>query len=366
MTVPFLDTTRDIERYRDEYLLAARRVLDSGAFSLGPAVQGFEEAFSLYLGVHYAIGVSGGTMALYAALLSLGIGRGDEVIVPSNTFIATAEAVVMTGAKPVFCDVPENSFLVDVEHMESVRSAKTKAVIVVHLYGQAVSMNSVLAWAKEWHLRVVEDCAQAHGAVMGGKRVGSFGDVGCFSFYPTKNLGSLGEGGAAVTDDAEIMTHIKAVRCHGIIKVKYQHDVMGTNLKMAGLQGAFLSLKLGRLDEANARRREIACRYREAFAGLPILLPEDTGDSHVYYQFVLKTDQRDRLLQFLKDRKIGAGIYYPVPCHLQPSMRAYSKGMGQCPNAERHAEEVLSLPMFPELTNAEVEEVTNVVRSFFV
>lgn len=365
MGVPLIDTKRDAARYRNEYLAEAARIIDSGSYGLGPEVEAFEKEFAAYLGVKHVVGVNGGTEALYASFLALGIGPGDEVIVPTNSFIATAEAVVMTGATPVFCDVIQGTHLLDSGTCERLVNKKTKAIAPVHLYGLACDMDAVLAFAKKHKLAVVEDACQAHGAFWNGKRVGSFGITGCFSFYPTKNLGALGEGGAVSTNDDSIAEKLKAIRLHGIMKEKYRHDIFGTNLKMEALQAAFLRKRLGRLDAANARRREIAKKYREGFIGLPVSFPADFGDRHVYHWFILDTDHREALMKFLSEKGIGNGIHYPLPIHLQPSMERYGGKKGDCPEAEAVTSRIVSLPIFPELTDEEADQVIAAVKEFF-
>ena len=365
MAVPLIDTKRDAQAHREEYLSATARILDSGSFSLGPEVEAFEKEFAAFLGVKHVVGVNGGTEALYASFLALGIGPGDEVIVPTNSFIATAEAVMMAGAKPVFCDVDQATHLLDLGTCRRLVNKKTKAIVPVHLYGLACDMDAVMAFAEKYGLKVVEDAAQAHGAMWNGKRVGSFGVTGCFSFYPTKNLGAIGEGGAVSTNDDAIAEMLRAIRLHGIMKEKYRHDIFGTNLKMEALQAAFLRLRLGRLDAANARRREIAGAYRAGFAGLPVSFPGDFGDRHVYHWFILDTDHRESLMKFLTERGIGNGIHYPLPIHLQPSMSIWGGKTDDCPEAEAVTSRIVSLPIFPELTDDEVAQVVSAVREFF-
>jgi dTDP-4-amino-4,6-dideoxygalactose transaminase/glycosyltransferase involved in cell wall biosynthesis len=363
--VPLIDLRRDVQSHRAEYIEAACRVIDSGAYSLGPEVEAFEKEFASYLGTKHAVGVNGGTEALYASFLALGIGPGDEVIMPANSFIATAEAAVMAGARPVFCDIDPGTHLLDLEACRKLINARTKVIVPVHLYGLVCDMDAVTEFAASHGLKIVEDACQAHGAIRNGRRAGSFGATGCFSFYPTKNLGALGEGGAVATDDDVLAERLRAIRLHGIIKEKYRHDIFGTNLKMEALQAAFLRLRLPRLDAANARRRQIAALYRRGFAGLPVVFPDDSGERHAYHCFILETDARDALKDFLTDRGIGCGIHYPIPMHLQPSMAAYISSDIACPNAERMSGCILSLPVFPELKDEEVEAVIRAVGSFF-
>jgi dTDP-4-amino-4,6-dideoxygalactose transaminase/glycosyltransferase involved in cell wall biosynthesis len=365
MGVPLIDTKRDAQRYRDEYLAEAGRIIDSGSFSLGPEVEAFEKEFAAYLGVKHVIGVNGGTEALYASFLALGIGPGDEVILPTNSFIATAEAVMMAGAKPVFCDIDQATHLLDLGTCQRLINDKTRAIVPVHLYGLACDMDAVQAFAEKHRLAVVEDACQAHGAYWKDKRVGSYGVTGCFSFYPTKNLGAIGEGGAISTNDDAMAEKLRAIRLHGIMKEKYRHDIFGTNLKMEALQAAFLRKRLGRLDAANARRREIAKKYREGFAGLSVSFSGDFENRHVYHWFILDTRERDALMKYLAERGIGCGIHYPLPIHLQPSMSRWGGKKGDCPEAESVASRIVSLPIFPELTDEEVAQVIAVVRDFF-
>lgn len=377
MAVPFVDLKRDAAIHRDEYLAITARVIDSGVFSLGPEIEAFEKVFAAYLGVKHAVGVNGGTSALLASYLALGIGPGDEVIMPANTFIATAEPVALIGATPVFCDVDAKTHLLDLASCERLVTARTKAIVPVHLYGRVAPMDDVLAFAKKHGLTVIEDAAQAHGAVLNGRKAGSFGDAGCFSFYPTKNLGALGEGGAVVANDDALAERVRAIRLHGIMKEKYRHDILGMNLKMEGLQGAFLASRLTRLDAKNVRRREIAARYRVGLGNV-VACPADpsapavgrpplragSGEAHAYHLFVVTTDHRDALAAHLKSRGIGTGVHYPAPVHLNPAFSRYGRP-GQCPVAEANAKRILSLPMFPEMTDAEVDEVVAAVRSFF-
>ncbi len=366
MSVPLVDVKREVARYRETYLEATTRVFDSGIFSLGPEVQTFEHLFAYFLKIPHAVGVNGGTLALYAACLALDIGQGDEVIVPANSFIATAEAVVMSGATPRFCDVDPVSHLLDLTSAERLVTPQTRAIIPVHLYGQMVDMVPLMAFARAHGLRVIEDVAQAHGASRHDQRAGIFGDMGCFSFYPTKNLGALGEAGAIVTHDENLAYALRAIRVHGCGKEKYHHERFGSNLKMEALQAAYLSLRIPRLLENNARRRAIADRYRQAFQDLPLGVPQDTGLAHVYHLFVVTTDRRDALQAHLQKWGIGTGIHYATPIHLQPSFARWGGKPGDCPIAEATAHTLLSLPMFPELQDAEVEEVIAAVRAFFV
>jgi dTDP-4-amino-4,6-dideoxygalactose transaminase len=361
--IPLVDLKRDVAVHREAYLALTARVLDSGVFSLGPEVEAFERSAADYFGTGFAVGVSSGTMALYGALLALDIAPGSEVLVPASTFVASAEAIVMAGFRPVFCDVDEATGLLDLADASVRVTPNTAVVMPVHLYGRAQGMDAVMAFASAHGLKVVEDASQAHGATWRGRRVGSWGDAGCFSCYPTKNLGALGEGGFVTMSDPVFAENVKAVRLHGIKKVKYQHDRFGSNLKMEALQGAFLAHKLSRLEAANTRRRVIAARYVEALQGLDLGLPEVGPEmGHVFHLFVVQSDRRDALKAHLEARGIGCGIHYPVPVHRQPAFSAFA---ADCPRAEKMASRILSLPMFPELADAEVDEVVAAVRSFY-
>lgn len=365
MSVPFIDLKREIAVNRDAYLAIAARVIDSGVFRQGPETEAFENAFAHYLGVKHVIGVSDGTDAIYAACLALGIGPGDEVIVPANSFVATATGVRMTGARPVFADCDPETFLIDLVSADKLVTSKTKAIIVVHLYGLMADMDSIVAWAGQKGIAVIEDAAQAHGARdMQERRAGSLGDIACFSFYPTKNLGALGEAGAVATNRDDLADEIRAIRVHGSRAERYKHDRFGMNLNMDALQAAFLHNRLTRLDDAIARRHLIAGRYNQAFANLPLQLPGNVGGRHVFHLYVIATDRRDELKRHLESRGIGTAIHYPIPI---PDHDAYA-GYGSAetyPQAARQALRILSLPLFPEMTLAEVDEVIAAVTSFF-
>jgi dTDP-3-amino-3,4,6-trideoxy-alpha-D-glucose transaminase len=365
MAVPFIDLTREIAAHRDAYLAIAARVIDSGVFRQGPEVDGFEQDFASYIGVKHAIGVSDGTDAIYAACLALNIGADDEVIVPANSFVASATGVRMTGARPVFADCDAKTFLIDLASAEKLITPKTKAIVVVHLYGLMADMDAVLTWAKQKNLLVIEDSAQAHGARdEKGRMAGSLGDVGCFSFYPTKNLGAFGEAGAVVTNRDDVANELRAIRVHGSRAERYKHDRFGMNLNMDALQGGFLRERLTRLDAAVARRRDIATRYNQAFASLPLQCPADVSPRHAFHLYVVVTDRRDELKQHLQSKGIGSAVHYPIAI---PDQEAYAEFCvpGACPNASTQAGRILSLPLFPEMTDVEVDEVIAAVTSFY-
>lgn len=366
MPVPFIDlkreTLRDLARFQE----AAERVLKSGVYSLGAEVTAFENAYADYLGVKHVVAVNGGTLALYAVLLAAGIGRGDEVIVPANSFIASAEAIVMTGATPVFCDVDSQTDLLDEHDAMSRATPRTKAIMPVHLYGRMMDLSRLTIWARERGVIIVEDACQAHGASVAGKMAGTVGDAGCFSFYPTKNLGALGEGGAIATNDDRLAERLRGIRVHGCTKEKYRHDLFGTNLKMDSLQGAFLSIKLEGLSQANGRRQEIACLYEKGLSDTPLRLPvSPSNGAHVYHLYVVKCDEREKLQQHLASKGIQTAIHYPLPIHKQTPFKAFVPASCVLPQAERLANTILSLPLFPLMTDSEVEEVIGAVREYY-
>lgn len=366
MPVPFLDLRAQYETIKNELDAAMREVIHSSAFALGPAVEAFERSFASYCGIRHCVGVNSGTAALTLLLRAYGIGKGDEVITVANTFFATVEAILHVGATPVLIDCEESTALMDVESIEAAITKKTKSIIPVHLYGQCADMEAINAIAKKSRLIVIEDACQAHGALCKGKKAGNFGDSAIFSFYPGKNLGAFGEAGAVVTNDAEIAKTIRVLRDHGQSK-KYHHDAVGWNERMDGIQGAVLSMKLKHLDAWNAKRREHAKKYREHLVGCgDIQFFETRKDAeHIYHLFVIRTSKRDALQKHLKERSIDTGIHYPIPIHLLEAMKDYSWKTGRFPIAEKLAKEILSLPMYPELTERQIEEVCHAIKAFF-
>ena len=367
MKVPFLDLKRPYETLRPEILPAIEAVLSSAAFAGGPFVARFEEEFAAYCGRRFAVGVGNGTDALWLALLALGVGPGDEVITAANTFIATAEAISFTGAKPVFVDVEETTYNMNPSLVEAAITPRTRVIIPVHLYGQMADMDPILAVAQRHGLQVVEDASQAHGAKYNGRPAGSMGGMGCFSFYPGKNLGAYGEGGAVVTDDEKLAGQLRALREHGQ-KQKYIHQVIGWNARMDGIQGAVLSVKLRYLDEGNDARRRHARDYDRLLAGLPAVVRpvERPGSHHVYHIYAVRVPDRDRVLREMDQRGVSCGIHYPVPIHLQEAYAALKLSRGAYPVAERCAGEELSLPMYPELTEEMVGYVAGQLREVLV
>jgi dTDP-4-amino-4,6-dideoxygalactose transaminase len=363
MRVPFLDLHAHHAAFVSEFTEGMREVIESGAFAGGPFVEKFEQDFAAYCGSKYAIGVGNGTDALWLALLALGIGKGDEVITVPNTFIATAEAITYCRARPVFVDVDEDTFTMNPAQLEKVITGKTKAIIPVHLFGQPADMDPILEFARAHGLNVIEDAAQAHGARYKGRKAGTMGDAGCFSFYPGKNLGAFGEAGAVVTDDTELAKKVRALRDHGQAR-KYHHTLMGWNCRMDGIQAVVLSIKLRRLEECNLRRRKRACRYNEVFAEMDEVATPFEADyaRHVYHVYAIRVKEREEVRRHLEDKGIGCAVHYPIPIHLQQACRNLGYKEGVFPVAENLAKQFLSLPMFPELTEEQIEDVACCVR----
>jgi dTDP-4-amino-4,6-dideoxygalactose transaminase len=362
--VPFLDLKAQYNALRGEIDAAIQEVLERTAFAGGPFVAKFEEEFAAFCGSKCAVGVGNGTDALWLAMLALGIGAGDEVITVPNTFIATAEAISLCGAKPVFVDVDARTYTMDPNALKRAITPRTKAIIPVHLFGQMADMDPILAIAREHGLHVIEDACQAHGAQYKGKMAGSMGIVGCFSFYPGKNLGAYGEAGAVVTNDQDLGAKIKVLREHGQPK-KYIHSVIGWNARMDGIQGAILSVKLKYLAAANEARRAHARLYGELLAGAgQIVLPvEASYAKHVYHIFAIRAKKRDELISRLAAKDIACGIHYPVPLHLQEAYASLGIAKGTFKVAEESAQEFVSLPMFPELTDEQITYVCDELKA---
>jgi dTDP-4-amino-4,6-dideoxygalactose transaminase len=319
------------------------------AFIQGAEVKAFEDAFASYLEVRQCIAVNSGTAALHLALLGLGIGPGDEVITVSHTFIATSEAISAVGARPVFVDVDPVSYMMDPALVEAAITSRTKAILPVHLYGNAVDMDALLAIAKRYNLLLVEDACQAHGTLYKGRMAGSMSEAGCFSFYPGKNLGACGEGGAMVTNDEALAQKVRMLREHGSVK-RYEHKLPGYNFRMEGIQGAVLAVKLPHLDRWNDHRRMVAQRYNERLAGQGIVVPKEAAESrHVYHLYVIQVEDRDSLRDHLTQRGIETGLHYPVPLHMQEAYASLGYRVGDFPVTERLTQRIVSLPMYPEM-----------------
>jgi dTDP-4-amino-4,6-dideoxygalactose transaminase len=362
MKVPFLDLKAHHAPFIEKFDRAIREVIDSSAFAGGPFVEKFEEEFAEFCGSSYAIAVGNGTDALWLTLLALGIGEGDEVITVPNTFIATAEAITYCKARPVFVDVDQDTFTMNPAELEKSLTERTKAIIPVHLFGQPADMDPILDFARANGLFVVEDAAQAHGAEYKGRKAGTMGDAGSFSFYPGKNLGAFGEAGAVVTNDRELRKQIQMLRDHGQSR-KYYHATMGWNCRMDGIQAAILSIKLRHLDEANSLRRKHAAEYNQAFTGIDgMLTPSEAKYArHVYHVYAVRVQERDAVLRYLQEKEVGCAVHYPVPIHLQEAGRNLGYTTGAFPIAETLANQFLSLPMFPELTTEQIEYVAGCV-----
>jgi len=368
MPVPFVDLQAQYRSIKAEVDAAIQRVLDTSAFVLGREVEAFERAFAEYVGARECVGVSNGTAALQLALTACGVGPGHEVIVPANTFFATPEAVSTAGATPVFVDCDPVTYNIAPAKIEAAVTERTRAVIPVHLYGQPADLDAVFEVAAAHGLSVIEDAAQAHGALYKGRRVGALGRAGCFSFYPGKNLGAYGEGGAVVTDDPEVARRVRLLRDHGS-EQKYRHEVIGYNFRLEGIQGAVLGVKLKHLDAWNALRRAHAARYREMLGPLEeagaLSLPREAAYAeHVYHLFVVQSAARDSMQRYLAGAGVATGIHYPVPAHLQPAYAPLGRREGDFPESERQARRVLSLPMFAELTERQLRYVVHAVEDF--
>ena len=356
--VPFLDLKAHHDPIRQEVMTAINAVVDTNAFAGGPFVARFEEAYAKFCETQYCVGVANGTDSLWFSLLALGVGPGHEVITVPMTFMATAEAITYAGAKPVFVDIDPRTYTIDVTKIEAAITPRTKAIIPVHLFGQCADLDPIMAIARRHNLVVVEDAAQAQGALYRGRKAGSIGHAGSFSFYPGKNLGAWGEAGAVTTNDAGLRERLQMYREHGQQK-KYYHDVVGWNGRMDGLQGAVLAVKLKYLDQANNGRRRAAARYAALLAGTPgVILPAEAAyGSSIWHIYAVRLAQRDAVLQKMGERGIGCGIHYPVPVHLQKAYANLGYHAGDFPVSEACADSFLSLPMYPELTDAQIETV---------
>ncbi len=364
LKIPFLDLKRQYQSIKNEVLARFEEVCENTAFSGGKYVEEFEQKFAQYCQTQYALAVNNGTSALHLAMLALGIGQGDEVIVPANTFIATAWGVSYCGATPVFVDCTPDTWEIDANKIEEKITSKTKAIAGVHLYGQPFDIDAIQAICQKYNLFLIEDAAQAHGAYYKGKRIGSFGEMACFSFYPGKNLGAYGEAGGITTNNEKYYKHIQSLRNHGSMQ-RYYHDEIGYNMRMGGLEAVSLSVKLNYLDTWNNCRKAIAKRYQTEIKNPAIQMQHqpDFADS-VYHLFVITTDNRNDLLKYLNEKGIFPGLHYPVPCHLQKAYAHLGYKKGDCPNAEYLAEHCLSLPMFAELTEDEVSYIIEALNAY--
>ena len=365
--IPFFELKRQYISIKEEIDEAIARVLEKGNFILGEEVERFEEEFAHYVGAKYAVGVGSGTEALHLCLLSLGVGRGDEVITVPNTAVPTVSAISLTGAKPVFVDIDSETYTLNTVQLDAAITPRTKAIVPVHLYGNAVDMEPLMETAQNNGLAVIEDACQAHGAKYKGKRVGAIGLLGAFSFYPTKNLGCYGDGGMIVTSDEALARRVKLLRFYGMSdQEQYTHIIKGINSRLDEMQAAVLRVKLRYLDRWNDLRRERAALYCKLLPKDFLQLPNEPSYAwHVYHLYVVRTEQRNELSLYLRLNNIRTSIHYPIPIHLQPSYSDLNLSSGSFTIAEKYAHEVLSLPMFPELREDEVEHISRVIRCFF-
>ena len=371
MAVPLLDFKAQYAAIRDEVRAAVERVLESQEFILGPEVAALEIQIAEYCGCDHAVGVSSGSDALLAALMAVELQPGDEVVTSPYTFYSTVGSIVRLGAKPVFVDIDPDTYNLDPRHVEAALSPRTRVILPVHLFGQMADMDPLLEFAAARNLLVIEDAAQAIGAEYKGRRAGSLGDMGCFSFFPSKNLGGYGDGGMVTTNDADLAERVRQLRSHGA-QTKYTHALVGGNFRLDALQAAILGAKLPRLGAWTAARRRNADTYRALFAAAqtgdspcPISLPaEAAARRHVYHQFVIQSPRRDALLERLRERRIGAAVYYHTPLHLQPCFAGLGYEAGDFPHCEAAAARSVALPIYPELTRAMQEEVVRAVVEF--
>ena len=365
MNIPFLDLKTQFREIEHEVLPMVKEAMENAAFIGGPQVSGFETEFAAFCDSKYCVGVNSGTDALRFALIAAGVGPGDEVITVPHTFIATTEAISQVGAKPIFVDILPDTYNMNAAKIQRAIGPKTKAVIPVHIYGQPADMDPILEIANKKKLVVIEDACQAHGALYKGKKTGSMGVAGCFSFYPGKNLGAYGEGGAVVTQSEAIANKIRMIRDHGQAK-KYYHDMEGYNGRLDAIQAGVLRIKLRRLASWNESRRQNAKHYNELLSPIKgVTVPlEAEGCRHVYHLYVILVDDRDGLQKYLNDKGIGTGLHYPVPLHLQKAYSYQGYKEGEFPVTESVAKRLLSLPMFPELTKQQIEYVAASIKEF--
>lgn len=362
--IPFVDLAAQYESLRAEIGASMQAVLDKGDYILGRDVEAFEKEFAAFTEVEHCVGLDNGMSALELGLKAVGVGPGDEVIAPANTFIATVLSITNAGATPVLVDHDPETYTIDPKAIERALTPNTKAIMPVHLYGQCADMDAIMEIARARNLKIVEDACQAHGARYKGKRAGSFGDAAAFSFYPGKNLGGYGDGGALTTNNVKVADKIKMLRNYGQA-YKYHHVEKGGNRRLDSLQASILRVKLRHLESWNAARRANAARYNTALAGLGLELPQTAaGCDHVWHLYVIRTSQRDALKQHLTDHGVTVGLHYPTPIHMQPAYTDLGYKQGDFPLSERYATEILSLPMYAELTASQIDKVAHDVRAF--
>jgi len=364
LSIPLINPRASYLACKEEIDAAIARVMESGRYILGQEVAAFEQEFAAYIGVRYGIGVGSGTEALHIALRACGIKPGDEVITVSHTAVATVAAIQLCGARPILVDIDPDTFVIDANQIEGAMTSRTKAIIPVHLYGNMAEMQVIRSIADRHGLRIIEDCAQSHGATYGGQKSGAWGSMAAFSFYPTKNLGALGDAGMVVTNDPELSDRVRLLREYGW-RQRYVSEIPGLNSRLDELQAAVLRVKLKHLDQWNEKRRKKAKIYTERLVPLGIICPsEGLGVKHVYHLYVIRTRERDALQGFLKKKGIQTLIHYPVPIHLQKAYEDLGYRQGDLPLTEQCSLEILSLPFFPEIRESEMEEVTRGIRSF--
>ncbi|HXX54290.1 MAG TPA: DegT/DnrJ/EryC1/StrS family aminotransferase [Thermodesulfovibrionales bacterium] len=361
--IPMVDLGKQFAEIREEIMNIVDEILESSHYILGPRVHEFEQRITEYLKVSDALGVASGTDALHLSIEALNIGEGDEVITTPFTFFATVEAIAYTGATPVFVDIEPETFTIDCTKIEEKITSRTKAILPVHLFGHPADMEQIMVIAEKYGLRVLEDCAQAFGAAIQGRKVGSFGDMGCFSFYPSKNLGACGDGGMISLREHSFLETIKSLRNHGS-KGSYQHDAIGFNSRLDELQAGILLVKLQRVDEYNRKRREKASHYGSLLSGVVTCPREKKGVYHVYNQYTILCKNRDEVQQRLRENGVSSVVYYPRPLHLQDAISFLGHRKGEFPVTEKASREVLSLPMYAELEESDIEKIASVVKRF--
>ncbi len=365
MKIPLVDLKAQYLSLKPEIDRVLKEVLNTSSFILGEEVEKFEKEFAAYCGVKYCLGVNSGTSALHLALLASGIGKGDEVITQPNTFIATAEAISYTGARPVFVDVRPDNYSLDISKIESVITPKTKAILIVHLYGYPADIIALEKIAKKHKLMFFEDAAQAHGVSVKGKKLGSFGKAGCFSFYPGKTLGAYGEGGALITNEKKLFEKAMALRNHGQFE-KNNHQLIGYNYRLEGFQGVVLRVKLKKLDYWLEKRRKAAKLYNDSLAGTEVIAPpKEFLDISNFQYYVIRAKKRDDLKDYLIKNGVGAAIHYPTPLHLTEAYRFLGYKKGDFSVAEQHAKEILTLPLYPEITKRQIVYIVNLIKKFY-
>lgn len=363
--IPLVDITKQYRQLRLQIEPALEKVMSKGDFILGNEVKLFEKDFAAYCNTQYAVGVASGTDALLLSLRALGVGTGDEIIVPANTFISTVLPIIYLGAKPIFVDINPVTFIIDEQKIEKAITKKTKVILPVHLYGQIAEMDIIIKLAQKYKLFIIEDACQAHGALYKGKRAGGFGDIACFSFYPGKNLGAFGDGGAITTNHKRIAKKIQILRNIGQDK-KYHHMQLGYNSRLDTMQAAILRIKLPYLDRWNIKRKSHAKLYGKLLSNIGIRTPqESTYSTSNHHLYVIRVKKRNQLLMCLKDKNIYCGIHYPMPLHLQPSLKFLGYKKGDFPQTENAAREIISLPMYPELTSKEIHSVVAQIQKFY-